>query len=156
MSIYRILKPIISQEQVLKKTFHENLGKNDYQQIITDMISDLSLNPSRYASEMHSILLNFGVYQYPIDILRNYYSPHDNYGHILSSFPDYYILQIFSNTYVCNLIIVNKFNQKIWIKPFQQKPISLFRLNEELHPKNCFWIYYIDGCFQNWSEINFV
>ena len=63
MSIYRILNPILSQEQVLKKTFHEDLGKNDYQQVITDMISDLSLNPSRYSSELHSILINHGVYQ---------------------------------------------------------------------------------------------
>lgn len=154
MSIYRILSPILFQEQILKKTFHENLGENDYQPVITDMISDFSLNPARYSSELHSILLTSGFCSHPLDILKNYYSHYDNYGYIFNSFPDYYILQIFSNTYECNLIIVNKFNQKIWIKPFQKNPVSSFYLNEELHPNNCFWIYYIDGCFLNRSDVN--
>lgn len=155
MPFSEILSSILAQEKRLKKkVFHETLGECDYRQITTDMISDFSLNPSRYSSEFHSVLLNYGVYKYPIDILRNYYSPYDNYGHLFNSFPDYYILQIFSNTYECNLVIINKFNQKIWIKPFQQSPISLVYIDKKLYPENCFWIYYIDGRFFSWCQIH--
>lgn len=155
MSIYKILNPILFQERELCKTFHKSIGEKDYRQIITDMISDFSLNPSRYSSELHSILIKNGVNKYPTDILQNYYSYYDFYGHIFNSFSDYYIFQIFSNTYECNLIIVNKFNQRLWIKPFQKNPISSFYLTEELYPKNCFWVYYIDGKFLSLSQIHF-
>ena len=31
----------------------------------------------------------------------------------------------------------------------------LRKLDEEFYPNNCFWIYYIDGCFLSWSQIHY-
>ncbi|MEC8074230.1 MAG: hypothetical protein VX087_01210 [Pseudomonadota bacterium] len=155
MRIHDILLPIINQDQLLKKTFNENLTEDKYQEIITDMISEISLNPSRYSNEIHQVLLLAGIYKDPLGILRNYYSKQDYFAHIFNYLPDYYILQIFSNTYDCCLVIVNKFNQKIIVRPGQCQPQKVSKLDEEFYPNNCFWIYYIDGCFLSWSQIHY-
>ena len=155
MRIHDILLPIINQDRLLKKTFNENLTENKYQEIITDMISEISLNPSRYSNEIHKVLLCSGIYKDPLGILRNYYSKQDYLAHVFNSLPDYYILQIFSNTYDCCLVIVNKFNQKIIVRPGQYQPQRVSKLDEEFYPNNCFWIYYIDGCFLSWSQIHY-
>lgn len=155
MKIHNILSPIINQERLLKKTFNENLTENGYQEVITDMISEISLNPSRYSNEIHQVLLCSGIYKDPLSILRNYYSKQDYLAHIFNYLPDYYILQIFSNTYNCCLVIVNKFNQKIIVRPRQHQPQKVSKLDEEFYPNNCFWIYYIDGCFLSWSQIHY-
>lgn len=158
MKIHNILSPIITQEGLLKKTFNENLIriKNNYQEVITDMISEISLNPSRYSNEIHRVLLLAGIYKDPLGILKNYYSKQDYLAHIFNYLDDYPILQIFSNTYDCCLVIVNKFNKKIIVKPGKHRPDKVTELDEEFYnPNNCFWIYYIDGCFLSWSQIHY-
>lgn len=160
MKIHNILSPIINQERLLKKTFNGNLTENGYQEVITDMISEISLNPSRYSNEIHRVLLLAGINNKDplgvrLGILKNYYSKQDYFAHIFNYLPDYYILQIFSNTYDCCLVIVNKFNQKIIVRPGKHRPDKVSKLDEEFYPNNCFWIYYIDGCFLSWSQIHY-
>tara|TARA_A100001015_G_scaffold273979_1_gene329940 strand:+ start:63 stop:524 length:462 start_codon:yes stop_codon:yes gene_type:complete len=152
MKTLQILKSILSQDEQIKRILINDYRNCSYQRIINDMISEIFLNPSRYATPIRELLFTAGLYNDQFKILRAYDSPQFKYFYIFDSLPEYHILQIFCNTYECSIILVNKFNQKIIIIPFKPTPLSL---GDSSYPKNCFWVYYIDGCFLNWSQINY-